>query len=118
MNTNNQRTIKFRVWDKINNNFYSKEILDALPLKVFLASENIQQFTGLLDKSGKEIYEGDIIQYQHPKEDKNKVLVRWTTEEYDNHPGFIINDTYAQCGSFEIIGNIFENPNLIKENEQ
>ena len=54
------REIKFRVWDKVNNKFYSQEILDCIPLKIFLASEHIHEFTGLRDRNGKEIYEGEI----------------------------------------------------------
>jgi uncharacterized phage protein (TIGR01671 family) len=74
----------------------------------------LQQFTGLLDKNNKEIYEGDILQYRSSDPKFSKTLVRWTREEEDNHPGFVVRSSYCQLGTPEIIGNIFENPELLK----
>ena len=58
----NNREIKFRVWDKLLNKF--------IPWNCFIPFDNdreyiIQQYTGLKDKDGQEIYEGDIIQYEN-----------------------------------------------------
>jgi uncharacterized phage protein (TIGR01671 family) len=95
---------------------------DALSLEdIFVAAERqkciIQQYTGLQDKNGKEIYEGDILEYQSSNPRFTQVVVRWTKEEEDYHPGFVITDSYSQYGKPEIIGNIMENPELIKTNE-
>ena len=69
----------------------------------------LMQYTGLKDKNGEEIYEGDILRYQE--------LVG--VVEY-RHSGFIqriaVNDTFeAVWAACEVIGNIHENPELIKE---
>ncbi len=87
--------------------------------------ETVGQFTGLLDKNNKEIYEGDIIKFT--KWDGKLVtgLVKWddcnpcmciefkteykqTDWEYD----------FIKCGTMiiEVIGNIYDNPELIKGN--
>lgn len=76
----------------------------------------LQQYTGLKDKNGKEIYEGDIIQ---DTTDNNHVVVwyenrcGWAFDDIGRTPAHSINGELdqSQC---EIIGNIYENPELIK----
>ncbi len=73
--------------------------------------ETVGQFTGLLDKSDKEIYEGDIIKH-----------TRGNCEVYFHHGAFVITYpetkqwhllNYGGAGNLEIIGNIYENPDLL-----
>jgi len=98
---------KFRVWDEVNNKFYSQEVLNALPLNVFLASKHIQQYTGLNDKNGKEVYEGDIIRGMFdfgPAGFKEEILpVNW-----DNQKGY--QWEYWELTTIEVVGNIFQYP--------
>lgn len=131
------RPIKFRVWSKKDKGFLplDSEFAQSAPLMDIIGrfwsygcqhwgedSElleeqedyMLQQFTGLLDKNGREIYEGDIVQYESHDPQFSKTLVRWTRDDEDNHPGFIVHDSYSQHGKPEVIGNIFENPELVE----
>lgn len=91
------------------------------------------QFTGLLDKNGKEIYEGDVIKHDLGLERFKKLnwqvvfefgsfQLRTESEHnpvsfpYHAHQAIINNSILSQseyCEHLEIIGNIYENPNLI-----
>lgn len=92
----------------------------------------IQEFTGLLDKNGKEIYEADLVNFTIPgithgpeREDFTCQEVHWAEEDgcwafgrWGNNyaPGEIyysIPGDRIQFNSFEIVGNIFENPELV-----
>lgn len=98
--------------------------------------DTVGQFTGLLDKNGKEIYEGDIVYSEFKDGSHTRCLVGWNEEE----AGFGIMDEYAyrskqegydfpKYGSdvlfnfrkhgdkFEVIGNIYDNPELLKQTE-
>ena len=73
----------------------------------------LMQFTGLHDKNGKEIYEGDIVQiYKHMSSEKSEVTQVVWDEENCEYKGIYPN--IAVWEQHEVIGNIYENPELLE----
>lgn len=128
-----QRVIKFRyVWQHEETGTISMPIftLDQIANglagvdRYVLIAQN--QFTGLLDRSGKEIYEGDILaSYSYHRNGKtfwhNKEVVEFKLEpasdgEYGgSYYGYLFN--FDSIESYEVIGNIYENSDLLKNDK-
>lgn len=127
------RKIKFRAWEKLEDKYYYDaehtydfqcegkgcyiehfgEVLDN-PYRF-----EVEQYTGLKDKNGKEIYEGDIITVMG----YGTYIVFW--REWDSSFSLKPIDTVKEetrvlmlCGDwesdYEVIGNIHENPELLE----
>jgi uncharacterized phage protein (TIGR01671 family) len=82
-------------------------------------AETVGQFTGLLDKNGKEIYEGDIILLGKNKTYTAQIVYRNDSLRIYSVGGYFIGDLdyIRQCGIeyCEVIGNIIDNPELLTE---
>lgn len=93
-------------WRAMHNEDHKTELHQANGDDTFL-----MQYTGLKDKNGGEIYEGDVVrygglEYKVEYDDASFNLIG----ELDSHTlGFV---TLQHC---EVIGNIYENPELLKE---
>ncbi len=121
------RTIKFRAWDKFkgsNGKMINKVTRMRWKYGNPICEVNgklnviIMQNTGLKDKNGKEIYEGDIVQSDIDKEDKSIIVVVFKDGSFKLKSN--VNEGYCNdynCMIREVIGNIYENPELIKENK-
>jgi uncharacterized phage protein (TIGR01671 family) len=115
------RVIKFRAWDKEKNRMYEFDLYEYMSMREeaqddlisYEARESgLMQFTGLLDKNGREIYGGDIIEYNNHREVVKFIFVDERSADGGDFCGYANGESYyKKC---EIIGNIYENPELIK----
>ena len=86
--------------------------------KKVVYTDTLGQFTGLTDKNGVKIFEGDIIQTYDP--DEGYAVIKYDEAEAEFYADFADNVYYGLGGNFgnddiEIIGNIYDNPELIGE---
>ena len=110
------REIKFRVWCKNNSQWETDKMYlsqhgslmhGASMIGVKKETHIISFFTGLYDKNGKEIYEGDILVFVGMGKCHGKPFsIQWNT--MTNYSDWSPKD------KAEIIGNIYENPELIQ----
>ena len=113
------RNFKFRKWNKT---IKEMEYFDWLPSD--RDNEKWMQFTGLHDKQGKEIYEGDVIwggKFNESTGKKHLAVVK--PQKIDRHYAlngwggweieYIKCDKYSFIYSWEVIGNIYENGELL-----
>lgn len=123
------REIKFRVWNKELGKMWSWHTIEtskvfALDSKLkgnFMVIPNspehiLLQYTGLKDKNGKEIYEGDIVKFsEYYSGDhlyKESIgVIEWDQTGYTEKLWIGYADQPDWC---EVIGNIYENPELLK----
>lgn len=75
----------------------------------------LMQYTGLKDKNGKEIYEGDVVRTHN---DMASEQVYWNNEYAQFSKGRVIDGVFSNIHEdisyCEVIGNIYENPDLLK----
>lgn len=132
------RSIKFRVWDQVGNemiepnDFYQNA--DILPngdktgchLSDFFQVHSdgsvgkdhehiiFLQYTGLEDKNGKEIYEGDIVFFEDKFSSvRYKAQVIFNRGRFCLNTGTIPNDLMPEL--CEVIGNVYEHPHLLPD---
>ena len=120
-----KREIKFRAWNTRNNTMYEIDRLEwGSDVLMWgkdefnpLAGSVLMQYTGLNDKNGKEIYEGDVVRIpegyggdSHYKEANGIV-------KYEGAGFWVESYNWSDYSwhELEIIGNIYENPELLQQ---
>ena len=110
--------IALNINDNIKRDDYDVYMLEVIP-------KTVGQYAGLYDKNGKAIWEGDIVAICFQRAIKRgKAVIKYI----DKFAGFVLTETgdaeheYAPIGdyqmeNFEVIGNIYDNPELLGEKE-
>ena len=131
------REIKFRVWDRdqkkieLIDTYWFEENFSSY-LDFSKACENgscgdsgydLMQYTGLKDKNGVEIYEGDVVKYESSKRKIFLHVVEWNQNKtmyilkFGDHKQDTVrlSNIISKPLRFEVIGNIYQNPKLLKQ---
>lgn len=122
------RVIKFRIWDERSQEMrYGYPVIRKGKLESFVEDRTgsqfgidwwpftLMQYTGIKDKNGKEIWEGDIVKatYHWSQFQILTQVVKYSENGYF-HP-FGIDDDAFEPKYVVVIGNIYENPELLKK---
>lgn len=107
------REIKFRAWSLEHNTMWH-DIHKTTYFEQFLSNDKriVMQYTGLKDKNGKEIHEGDIVVDHSDVDDKRRYQIIWENAGFEMQTKYLMR--MLRIGDFlEVIGNIYENPELL-----
>ncbi len=119
-----QERFRFRAWDTLKKQYFHDvqfQYDDEVECFGYMLDDTykeryvVEQCTGLKDKNGNLIFEGDIVEYKIPGIPKISAIVHWSPNSVHFWKGSQDLATYKK--TTVIVGNIHENPELIPKSE-
>jgi hypothetical protein len=117
-----KREIKFRIWDDRLKTMSYFDVFNTFGRIPDDCKDNLQQFTGMQDKKGIDVYEGDIVLGDHDGGTGEATLEPITFSYGCFHIGFcdpLYDNVYSASpttlDAYTVVGNIFETPELMKD---
>jgi len=113
------KEIKFRAWDGLRMTKSGIQFSATDGTLTMVQNMPLMQYTGLKDKNGKEIYEGDIVRCKFAFGDNICEIVYdegcfWVSQKNREVQDKAHDNLYWHKEGIEVIGNIYENPELLK----
>ena len=127
-----KREIKFRLWNTETKVMYADSGISSIGInegikKATMCNYELMQYTGLKDKNGVEIYEGDIVEY----DGHTRAKVIFKSGCFIGYDGYATSSDEAYLlleadstpfngdeFELEVIGNIYENPDLLTNQKE
>lgn len=120
--------LKFRAWEKelkemitVSTIDFNKKMINTDSLWRYFHEVELMQYTGLTDKNGVGIFEGDILKCFNGSQDKVGTVVKVCYDDtYTGYYPFNRDEIgfNTNSNSIEVIGNIYQHKHLLEENEK
>lgn len=111
------RPIKFRVYTEVSHEELGMKYLELKDVSTNY-NYSLMQFTGLLDKNGKEIYESDLVRWEPLGSIWEVVFENGAFVMFSPDSRESVRFDQKNYGEVEVVGNIYENPELLEANER